>query len=434
MKSLLFQIKVVSGMNTVVNQQVLSAHLHMSTSELQQATAQNVSNQLQRTAQNHDYQELLDRILSSKQANEAVQLRYGGMLTALLRQPVEIVTDVFSHLTFSDLMNLRLVNKRTHELVHYSAETIGANLAESINVSFDIQHIPVAIPNLESLLMISRRFQLFDATAGAIAERIGMHLQRDTISKTQDESALTAWRNKKIKLITHRLTRSFIILQQYLDLMRDTFVDNEPYFQPLNDEEYETLTNIFDFDQQAFMTKRLSELTENDYNDVTAAFNILKAACKARSFGFSTCPNGSPWLSVKALMLYTGFFIFPAILAKEFSQTVCDQVVGQAASLVEKQRNASFRINPNVNITHLDGYLREVERNVYFDKRRNRRARATFVQNQNLWGRAARSLIMQKFGTVPRDVNATAWIRKICTGTGTCKESDIKLGPWDSPF
>lgn len=338
---------------------------------------------------------------------------------------------VLNRLQPTDLLSLRATSLTLHNLIHDSSRSLCIGLSDRVSVSHGLSHIPISLPDLSAFFTVSRRYMSACAVASIIAERLARHLS--TMDLRADKSALEAWRKKKMLSLEKKLGRSLMILQLYLMFMLDNMNDNERSLEPLDDEEYTSLHNIFLFDEQEFLEHNMSALTETDFMDVTAAVEVFKLTCKARSLPFRMKSPAHPFISVRQLLVLKGLGPFTELLAKDAGLAQQEAILRRLGRSIGQSRRSSTMAGsdlPCPSLHALAGYWHD--RNAFFDLKRNNRARDKFVSQQDIWDKSARALMMPKLDKAPETQSAAAWIRKICTqGEKDLKESDVLIGTWD---
>lgn len=358
---------------------------------------------------------------------------YEGVIRLLLQQPDEIRYLVLNKLDSLDLLSLRATNHTLHQLVHGASPALCAGLSKRIAESHKLSHITMGISDLSTFFNMSSRFKAACGVAAIVAERIAPYLT--SLDLRGDKTALQAWRKRKKLLMQRRLERGLIILQIYLVFMLNNMNDNELYFEPLDDETYTSLRNIFLFDQQGFIKKHMSGLTEEEFTNVTAALELLKETCKARCIPFRSKFSAHPFTSIRQILILKGLAPFTKLLVKDTSMAQQATILRRLNRQFGQHRRSyitSETESPCLSLPMLVGYWQS--RIAFFDVKRSNQARDRFIANQDIWDTSARAVITQKLGVAPMAQTATNMVQKLCVEeNGQPDKGVVLVGAWNQP-
>lgn len=387
----------------------------------------------------YSYLQLLGRLslnpepMSTSSQNETQTHTYEAVVDLLLQQPSEIRAMILNNLEAVDLLSLRATSRTLHNLIHDSSRGLCLGLCEHIAKTHGLYHIPINLPDLSAFFRMSHRYNSACEVATIIAERVARHVSMMGIRG--DKSALDTWRKKKRLRLERRMKRSLIILQVYLMFMQNNMNDNEGNLEPLNDDEYTSLHNIFLFDDQEFLREHMSGLTEEDLMEVTAALDVLKLICRGRCVPFRMKSPAHPFTSVRQILILKGLAPFTELLNKDASLAQQEAILRRLSrnnGLYRRSYAGPDTDPPCPSLHILDGYWQS--RKVMFDLKRSNKARDRFIDNQDIWDKSARGLMMLKLGKAPRMLSAASWIQKLCIEDEKgVRGSEILLGNWDQP-
>jgi len=387
----------------------------------------------------YSYLQLLSRIsLHSQPAqnpsrSKMEKPRHDSVINLLLQQPTEIRNLILNSLDSRDLLTMRATSRTLHDLIHESSTPLCLSFYEHNSRIHHLPLTPLNTPNLSAFFRMSSRYKSACEVATIIALRIAQYLS--TRATRDDNAALEIWRRKVISRLERRLKRSLIILQIYLNFMLDNMNENEGNLEPLDDDEYTGLHNIFLFDEQSFLQRNMPMLTETDFIDVTAALEILKLMCKGRCVPFRMKSPAHPFTSVRHILMVKGLAPFTELLAKDVSLAQQEALLRRLSRNIGQSRrshSASNVASPCSSLNALDGYWQS--RDICFDLKRSNSARDRFISHQDIWDKSARAFMMPRLERAPKTQAATVWIQKLCVeGDEKARESDILIGDWDQP-
>lgn len=345
------------------------------------------------------------------------------ILERILQGPVEIRHLFLQALDPKSLLSLRQVNKQWHEEVHQlQAEKAVCKALEKL-------HSPILIPDYATFFRITNKHEVHSKLADVLTSRIITDIR--FVPFLDDQVALAQWKERKRRRLTTVLTRAFIILGYYIDLYRDIIIKNEVLMEALGDEEFKSLQNIFDLDQQELLRKAMPNMTEGDFIDVSSALHIFKHICRARLVPFNLKTHAFPFASVRQILVHMGFEPFVLLLESYCNQQRQAEVLKECSDTIiaRRQVKPSVSDKPSLSsIHHIRGYAET--REVRHDHKRHSRVRDAFISHQDIWDRAARAVMMPKLGRFPVVLKPDEWIRRIIVEKGEM-EGQILIGSWD---
>ena len=410
-------------------------HTERVSNSLYQADAQTRSSAMQTQADvSYSYLHLLDRLHArlTPALPPAVpsmsEHSYDGILRLLLLQPLEIRLLILSWLEGKDLLSLRSVSHVYHDMIHHSERALCIALAERIAKAHDLSGISLTVPNYSAFLRLSRQYSAICKLATTVATRISGYVA--LTAHASGSIVLEHWRKKAAARLRGRLARALIILQQYLDYLLEVLANNEEHLRSLTEDDYTSLHNIFDFDQQKFLADYMSGLTETDFVDVTAALGIFSSTCKARSVPFELKSSAFPFPSIRKILVYKGLAPFAELLSVDTTREQQANLLRRLSTSIAQLRVSATPAwtGPLLDTIHhidTDGQ----SRHLHYDVKRSSRARDSFVGQQDIWDRAARVLMMSKLGRFPNLESPSIWITNVVLADE--KETGMTLKTWD---
>lgn len=372
----------------------------------------------------NDYLRLLTRIPvpTPAESQQASQQPFDGIINLLLRQPTEIRQLVINWFEVTDLLNLRATNHALQALVHDSECGICVEFSEHISRSYALSHVPLSIDQLSIYFQAERWYRGICEVSEILTSRICQSISLSPhSSKDQTIVDLLPKVHKRVKW---KLTRSLILLQHYLNFVFQTLVENEAHLSSLDDDDYIGLFNIFDLDQQNFLTEHMGRLTEADFIDVTASLGVFKAVCKARRLPLNLKTHTFSLVSIKQVLMYNGFVPFAELLAKKTTSRDQVSIIKQLDSQWSRQRS-------DIGYVQLESIQHLTPRalpGTALDHRRSIKAREAYIDHQDIWDRSARALMMQKLGRFPTIVSPTEWVQGLVDTID--KGRTVFVGSW----
>lgn len=372
-----------------------------------------------------DYLHLLTRIPDPAADDISLEVKpqYDRIVDHLLRQPPEIRQLVLIRLETTDLLSLRATSHSLHALVHDSERAICLDLSEHICKTYCLSHLAISVDNLSEFVKVTRRYSAIRGVSDIIASRVcnSMKLRQ---SSTR-EGALKDVRLNAHILLKQKLIRSFIILQHYLNSVFKILLENEEHLIGLDDEIYSGLFNIFDFDQQQFLTDHMSQLTESDFIDVTASWHAFRSVCKARNVSLSSRIFNFCSVTFKHVLFYDGFAPFASLLDQDATRNA-QQAVLKIYDERRLKRSSEKSEIPLSSIHHLD--TRKDILLMDSHCRRSSDSRVAYINHQDIWDRAAGSSMMQKLQRFPTIKTPSEWVKDLVRTIEN--GSEVVIGDW----
>lgn len=393
----------------------------------------------------YSYLHLLGRISNySQQAlstfvSQTEKPTYTGVINLLLQQPPEIRTAILDNLESRDLLSLRATSHTLHNLVHESSSALCGGLKERISKGNDLSHIHVNIPDLSAFVKISSRYRSACEVAVIIADRIAQHVSPTCLRF--DKRALEDWRKKKSRRLERRLRRNLVVLELYLMFMLYNMDANEGNLEPLDNDEYTSLRNIFLLDEQEYFRSHMSGLTEADIVEVTTALDILRSTCEARCVPFTMKSPSYPFTSVRQILIFKGLAPFAELLTADAGLALQETILRRQSRSIRQYRRSYTMLEPHGPchaLSALEGYWHNQK--VPFDVKRSSSARELFISHQDIWVESARAFMQHKLGRALKmeralkKQSAAAWIQGVCVeDEKSMRESEISVGNWAEP-
>lgn len=393
-------------------------------------------------SQYNNYLELLNRLTRNRLSSQtdpgmscanAAKDRVIGQLLGL---PAEIRLCVLFWLEPSDILNLRAASHALHELVHESESAICHAFPRRVAASYGITLPRISLHAFSACIRQDLKYSAIAECAQFASQRITAFARH--VKYSGDKEGLEKWRLRQVPHLTARITRSFILLQCFLDLFKEILVTNDHYFRCLTDDDYIALRNVYDLDQQNSLEAHMSWLTEQDFYDISCALGILHSICRARNVPFKRKGHTYPCASVRSILILQGIPAMWELWPRHVHpKKQCEKMNQLNMKLSPHQQpewcKRSTR-EPLKSIHHLNGYdeIQEFfhEKITHFG---DSRSQEVFLERQDLWHRAARAFMMRKLGRQLGHQSTTTWIQLAVVDGTPSKPSDVTLGPWDLP-
>ena len=354
------------------------------------------------------------------------------VLSHLLDQPAEVVGEVLQWLGLRDLLNLRITNRRLHQLVHHHERSICGRFARRLQRQNKALQLPIKIHGLTNDLLfyieLQRRYSAIQELSALLSNHI---IWRITIRHPAPEKADDqAWRERKISRLHQRLFPALFLFNNFLECLYSVYLEGEEAFADWDDDMLLGLHDVYDIDQQRII-EDFSPCNEDTIKNVTAASSILLGVAKSRKLSLASKSPKYPFASLKRILLSAGLMPIPRILNPTNKDAEGRTRLIEASETIwqARRRKPVEYMGPRLrSIHHL-----ETERVQYFgDLRTNRcqKGRNWFVDRQDVWTKAAFAVFQRlgSTGSFPPDTDA--WIRH---SIAEAYDPVYDLGDWKSP-
>ena len=207
-------------------------------------------------------------------------------------------------------------------------------------------------------------------------------------------------------------------------------MSGEEAFADWDDDMLLSLHDVYDLDQQRII-EDFSPCNEETIKNVTAASTVLLAVAKSRKLSLSSKSLKYPFASLKRILISTGLLSVPKILSPSDSDTERRKrliQVNEAVWGLKGRRPVEYHGLRLRSIRHL-----ETERLRYLGKpatNRSYRTKNWFVDRQDVWTKAAFSVLQRLGSTTTFPPDTDVWIRH---GIAEAYDPVYDLGDWKSP-
>ena len=362
-----------------------------------------------------------------------------NLMKALLHLPNELIISVLVELEPKDLLTLRLVNHLFHDLVHKHEVALATRYRDS-NGPIHLLNSPSDLEknNLSTLLELAFRVRFARKLADMMSDRIISHVKFR--NNPFDAESLKKWNERKVKRLSATFEVSILILFDFFVGMREALLQAAFQFRDLSADEYLSLGQLFELDQQYMIEKVPAELLV----DVSETWRVIQAIAGAkglsptRFFRRRQTNAGEPssysagHITMYYLVTHGGLYALGSLLC----ETAFTGFVQQFSPLLEKLRLRTDKWGfkqptPRSTIKHIesstDAQFTE------FPPLRDQETQTKFVESQNLWEKSAMAVMQRR-----RMVNAVdphipiieTWLRDVIFENG---DPWIDFRRWSRP-
>jgi hypothetical protein len=352
------------------------------------------------------------------------------VLTYLLDQPNELIAEVVQWLDLKDLLNLRLTSHTLHELVHSHEEGIYVRYCQRLRRAHPLIHLPVTLNDGRNDLLryieLQRRYEPLRQLSLTISDHIASRIQIRTALR--DKQAEGDWRHRKQIRLHIGLLPWLFALNSWFEALKVIVLEAEKDFACFDDDTYLSMTDVFNLDQQRIIEDWVPSSHEN-IGKVMSVYAIIEAFLKLNKLNLTSRSSRYPFASLKKILIYCGLMPLNALLAYSTTNDAKRRQELAAASektLVGNNGKSVMQMSERLpTIHHLDTQRLE---NSMVQPSRRIGARNRFIDQQDVWDKAASTVVRRNGENRDRPTRTIEWLKELLA-----EENDLQydLEAWE---
>ena len=336
------------------------------------------------------------------------------VLSHLLDQPPEIVGEVLQWLGLTDLLSLRITNRRLHFLVHNHEKSICARFVRRLQRQNSALQLPIKIHGLANDLLfyieLQRRYSAIHELSVLLSRHVisKIKIRHPAPEKPDDQE----WRERKVSRLQQRLFPALFLFTNFLECLHSVYMSGEEAFADWDDDMLLSLHDVYDLDQQRII-EDFSPCNKETIKNVTAASAVLLGVAKSQKLSLSSKSLKYPFASLKRILISTGLLSVSKILSPGHSDTERRNrliEVNEAVWGLKGRRPVEYRGLRLQSIHHLE--TERIQCVGTPPTNRSYRTKNWFVDRQDVWTKAAFAVFQRLGSTDAFPPDTDAWIRR----------------------